>query len=134
MKRKMRKSRRLPKGCDSFLEADLKEGGLQGCEWKPERIDYIVRKKYSPDCSFGNIIIEVKGRFRTSGEASKYLWVRKHLLPDQELVFVFANPNLKMPNARRRKDETYRTHADWADHHGFCYYDLTHLPREWGRK
>jgi len=134
MKRRRRKSVKLPKGIDSKLELDLSKGGLQGCEWKPDPIDYIVRKKYNPDCSFGDIIIEIKGRFRTTAEASKYKWVRKHLLPHQELVFVFANPNLRMPAAKRRVDGTYQTHADWAYKNDFIFYSKDDLPRDWGMK
>ena len=134
MRRKKRKSKALPKGCDSHLEADLKKGGLRGCEWKPDRIPYTIEKNYNPDCVYGDIIIEVKGRFRTSDEAAKYVWLRKALPEEKELVFVFASPNCKMPNAKRRKDGTFNTHKAWAEKNGFRWYDKNHLPPEWGKK
>ena len=134
MRRKRRKTKPLPKGCDSHLEADLKKGGLSACTWKPDKIQYTINKMYNPDCRYGNTIIEVKGRFRTSEEAAKYLWVRDALEEGEELVFVFSSPNCKMPNAKRRKDGTYNTHAAWADRHGFIWYDKKHLPTEWGKK
>ena len=133
MKRRKRKSIKLPKGFDSKLELELSKGCLKGCSWKPDPIDYIVRKKYNPDCRYGDILIEIKGRFRTTAEASKYKWVRKHLMPNEELVFVFANPNLKMPNVRRRKDGTYQTHADWADKNDFVFYSREDVPTTWSK-
>ena len=133
MKRRRRKTVKLPKGIDSKLELDLKNGPLAACSWKPDPIDYIIRKKYNPDCQYGNVIIEIKGRFRTSEEARKYVWVRKHLQEGQELVFVFSNPKCKMPNAKKRKDGTYHTHAEWADKNNFVYYDAKCVPTSWGK-
>lgn len=134
MKRRTRKTSPLPKGCDSKLEADLKAGGLKGCSWKPEKIPYTIHREYHPDCQYGTTIIEVKGMFRDSAEAAKYLWIREELDDPWELVFVFANPNAKLPYARRRKDGSKMTIGEWATKHDFTWYDQRHLPREWGKK
>lgn len=134
MKRRKKKCKPLPKGVDSKLELDLKNNGMKGCQWKPDPIDYIVRKKYNPDCQFGDVLIEIKGRFRSTAEASKYVWVRKHLPPHMELVFVFASPDCRMPNARRRVDGSYQTHAEWADKNDFVWYHKDHVPTSWGKK
>lgn len=134
MRRKRRKSKPLPKGVDSHLEHELKQGGLSSCEWKPNKILYTIKKHYHPDCVYEDTIIEVKGRFRTSDEAAKYVWLRKSLPKDKELVFVFSSPNCKMPNARKRKDGTFLTHSEWADKNDFIWYDKNHLPTPWGKK
>lgn len=106
---------------------------LAACEWKPEPIKYVMEKLYHPDAKLGNIYIELKGRFRTTDEAKKYIWIREHLPEGHELVFIFSNPRGPMPRARRRKDGTTRTHADWADEHGFTWYAATEIPASYGR-
>ena len=125
---KLRK--KLPKGVDSGLEGALKNK-MAGCEWKPPTVPYVMKKKYNPDAKYEDTLIEIKGRFRTSDEAAKYIWVRENLPPWEDIVFVFANPKLKMPNARTRKDGTFRTHGEWAAKHGFTYYSPDNIPEEW---
>ena len=126
-----RKRKALPKGFDSYFELDLYKSCLSGCELKPECIEYTVQKVYNPDFKYENLLIEAKGRFRDSYEASKYLWIRDHLPEGIELVFVFANPCTPMPFAKKRKDGTRRTMAEWAEKHGFTYYSQNNTPKEW---
>lgn len=64
-----------------------------------------------------NIYYEAKGYFR-NGEARKYIMIQQQN-PDIELVFLFQNPFTKMPGAKRRKDGTFLTMAEWADREGF---------------
>lgn len=121
----------IPKGYDSWLEWDLHRDSLQGCELHTHEIDYVQYKTYIPDFIYNSVIfIEVKGRFRTSAEARKYIDVRESLGTEEELVFIFADPKKPMPGARRRKDGTRRTHAEWADTHGFKYYSRDNVPKE----
>ena len=46
------------------------------------------------------------------------LWIKKYLSEDTELVFLFAEPTAPMPQAKRRKDGTKRTHSEWAEANG----------------
>ena len=132
-RRKVRKKLSLPKGIDSKLELDLSRTGLKGCNWKPMGIGYTMSKTYHPDAEYDDILIEVKGYFRNSAEAGKYLHVKEQY-PNKELVFVFANPDKPIPWAKRRKDGSRMTHAEWADSKGFRYYSPHNLPKEWGIK
>ena len=111
---------------DSEWERKLLEGVLKDLIYHPPRIEYTVEHKYQPDWKHftvsKTIYIEAKGRFRTSEESAKYVWIRKQLKEYEELVFLFMNPNLPLPNAKKRKDGSKRTHADWANKNGFRWF------------
>ena len=76
-------------------------------------------------------MLEAKGRFWDNAEFSKYIWIDKALPDNYELVFLFAEPNAPMPQAKRRKDGTKRSHAEWADSKGFRWYSEFSFPEEW---
>lgn len=95
-----------------------------------ESVDYIepaTSHKYEVDFDFkvGNkkYLVEAKGRFKTTAEANKYLWIREHLVRGTELIFYFDSASTAMPNAKRRKDGTKYNHGEWAEKNGFEYYD-----------
>lgn len=117
----MAKRGKPPKGYDSWFEYELHTDYLSECEHHPEMISYTQTKLYEPDFIIGDFLIEAKGRFRDSEEARKYVDIRKSLV-FQELVFVFYDPKTPMPRARRRKDGTKFTMAEWADKNGFRYF------------
>ena len=77
------------------------------------------------------ILLEAKGRFWDHAEFSKYIWIRKSLPTNTELVFVFADPYASMPFAKKRKDGTKRTHAEWAGANGFRWFTENSLPKAW---
>ena len=77
------------------------------------------------------ILIEAKGRFWDHAEYNKYVWIRKTLAPNTELVFIFADPNLPMPFAQKRKDGSKRSHGEWASKNNFKWYTSDTLPEEW---
>lgn len=150
--RKRKTKKVVPKGYDSILEYDLHRNQLKGCTYHPEeRIQYEIPHSYEPDfvaqvCSkhgAGNlkrrccssckeILVEVKGRFRTSQEARKYRFVREALKENQEVIFLFQDSSKPMPFAGRRKDGTKQTHGEWAERNGFRYYCLKKgLPDAW---
>lgn len=109
---------------------------LKKCRYEPFEVPYTWEAKYTPDFvpkNDENILIEVKGRFRTSAEARKYIAVKK-CNPEKEVVFIFMNPKIPMPGARKRKDGTKMSHAEWAKKYGFRYYTLGTLPEEWTKK
>ena len=57
--------------------------------------------------------------------------MRKALKPNQELVFLFLSPYAPMPQAKRRKDGTKRTHAEWAERNKFTWYNENTLTDNW---
>ena len=113
-----------PKGYDSWFEYELHIGVLKACEYHTDAVEYTQTKMYEPDFRVGDFLIEAKGRFRDSEEARKYVDIRRSLV-FQELVFIFYDPNTPMPRARRRKDGTKFTMAEWADKNSFRYYTVT---------
>jgi len=112
-----------PKGYDSWFEYELHIGVLKPCKYHTGLVHYTQEKIYEPDFVVGDFLIEAKGRFRDSEEARKYVDIRNSLI-HEELVFVFYEPNTPMPRARRRKDGTKFTMAEWANKNGFRFYTV----------
>ena len=142
MKRGYRKPRKvrpvekdLPKGYDSKWEYKLHTNQLKSWSHHGDTVAYIVEHTYEPDfvttMNGKLILLEAKGRFWDFAEYSKYIWVRKALPEGTELVFLFANPSSPMPQAKRRKDGTKRSHGEWASANGFKWYSEDSLPDEW---
>ena len=96
---------------------------LKGWKYESYGLDYISRHRYIPDFTKGRTLIEVKGHFRTAGEAAKYIDIRRDN-PKFILVFLFMNPNTPMPNTRKRKDGTRYTVSQWADKNDFKWYTV----------
>lgn len=139
MKRVPRKARpkkiNVPKGYDSLWEYNLHETILQDWKHHWDNISYVVKHKYEPDfvkiLNNKTILLEAKGRFWDYAEYSKYIHIRTALPTDYELVFLFQKPFAPMPAAKKRKDGTKRTHAEWAEKNNFKWYDEESLPKEW---
>lgn len=144
-----KKKAKIPTGYDSKLEYDLHANELKDWDYHPrERISYAVPSTYEPDfvtevkwnedcrCIEGRcndciktVLVEVKGRFRTRQEATKYIYVRQSLEEEafetgkeQELVFLFQDSSKPMPFAARRKNGTKQTHGEWAKKNNFPYH------------
>lgn len=139
MKRVPRKKRPiekgLPKGYDSKWEYDLHQEELQHWEHHNGIIEYSIPHKYHPDfiriLENKVIYLEAKGRFWDYAEYSKYVHIREALPKNMELVFLFQKPYAPMPQAKKRKDGTKRTHAEWAETNNFKWYSEDTLPKEW---
>ena len=120
---------------DSVWEAVLHESILKHWQHHGERIDYIIEHTYEPDFikTFGNktILLEAKGRCWDFQEYSKYKWIKKALPKSTELVFLFSNPDAPMPQAKKRRDGTKRSHAEWAETNEFRWFIEQTLPKEW---
>ena len=116
----------VPKGYDSKWEAVLHNTILQGWNLHTNKIEYVVEHTYTPDFIkvIGNktILIEAKGRFWDHAEYNKYIWIKKSLPENTELVFIFASPYAAMPAAKKRKDGTKFSHAQWAEKNKFRWY------------
>ena len=139
VKRVPRKARpkktNVPKGYDSLWEHVLHETILQDWKHHWDNIDYVVKHKYEPDfvklIDNKTILLEAKGRFCDYAEYSKYIHIREALPKGYELVFLFQKPFAPMPQAKKRKDGTKRTHAEWAETNNFTWYNEESLPKEW---
>ena len=125
----------LVKGYDSNFEYELHTTLLKEWDIHTDTLNYVVEHIYHPDFikKIGNktIYLEAKGRFWDYAEFSKYIWIQKALPKDVELVFLFANPSAPMPQAKRRKDGTKRSHGEWAEANGFRWFSRFSLPKEW---
>ena len=123
------------KGYDSNWEYELHTGILKDWDIHTDTVDYIVEHTYHPDfikkIKGTTIFLEAKGRFWDHAEHNKYVWVKKALPKKIELVFLFADPAAPMPGATRRKDGTKRSHAEWAERHGFRWYSVYNIPKDW---
>jgi len=121
-----KKKKATPKGYDSGLEYDLHKAELSGWLHHGERIPYVSRHTYEPDfrkdVEGKTIYIEVKGRFRDNAESAKYIFVREALAESEELIFIFQDAKKAMPFAKKRKDGTKYSHAEWAEKNNFRYY------------
>jgi hypothetical protein len=115
---------------DSKFEKELDSGVLKKAQYHPRRIKYVIPEReawYEPDWTHEDWIIEGKGRFRP-GEPKKYFHIRDTVEKDGwKFVFVFQKPEVPMPGAKKRKNGTKLTHAEWADNHGFIWTTSEHI-------
>ena len=125
----------LVKGYDSNWEYELHSGILDGWSFHTDKVPYTVSHNYHPDflrvIDGKKILLEAKGRFWDYAEFSKYIWISKTLPEDTELVFLFANPSAPMPQAKRRKDGTKRSHGEWASANNFRWFSEDSIPDSW---
>jgi|TARA_R110000782_G_scaffold43480_4_gene97946 hypothetical protein len=125
----------LVKGYDSNWEYELHSGILDGWSFHTDKVPYTVSHNYHPDflrvIEGKKILLEAKGRFWDYAEFSKYIWISKTLPEDTELVFLFANPSAPMPQAKRRKDGTKRSHGEWASANNFRWFSEDSIPDNW---
>ena len=132
------KEKNVPKGYDSKWEHTLHTTILKKWKHHTNKISYVVEHEYEPDfvkiINGKVILLEAKGRFWDYAEYNKYIWIRKsfqEMVEDYELVFLFSKPYSPMPQAKRRKDGTKRSHAEWAETNNFTWYSEETLPEEW---
>lgn len=107
---------------DSLLEKRLHETHLQGANHHPEPIPYTWEHTYEPDFVLGNILVECKGYFQDRADCTKYIWVKRALPPEKELVFVFEDPNKPIHFQAKRTNGSRMRHFEWAEKHGFRWF------------
>ena len=127
--------KKVIKGYDSNWEYELHTGILKRWEHHVNPVDYVVEHTYHPDfvkvINKKIILLEAKGRFWDYAEYNKYVWVKKVLPENVELVFLFADPSAPMPQAKRRTDGTKRSHGEWASANGLTWYSVDSIPAKW---
>ena len=125
----------LPKGYDSKWEHELHQNELKSWTHHEGIIEYSIPHKYHPDfikiIGKKTIYLEAKGRFWDYAEYNKYKWIREYLPKGCELVFLFSDPYAPMPAAKKRKDGTKRSHAEWATKNGFRWFGRGTIPTSW---
>lgn len=106
-------------------------GILKGCVRNKQKYPYVIEKSYTPDFTHPrepNVLLEVKGVFRDSSEAAKYVhWQKQY--PEMRLIFIFEKPHTPLPWRKKpRKNGTRMTHAEWATLHKFEWYCPKTIP------
>jgi len=95
---------------------------LQGFEYEPITIPYVINRNYRPDFVHAatGTVVECKGFFR-DGDTKKYTSVRDSLPKGQRLVFVLMHPNKKIRRGAKM------TMAEWCDKEGITWYTIDTL-------
>tara|TARA_R110000824_G_scaffold145307_1_gene313565 strand:+ start:64 stop:498 length:435 start_codon:yes stop_codon:yes gene_type:complete len=88
----------------------------EGYTFEPERMPYIISRKYVPDFVKGDIVIECKGFFR-AGDTLKYKSIRD-CYPNKEFIFVLSNPEKKV-----RKGSKLNM-GQWCFKEGFAFFTV----------
>lgn len=113
--------------------SDLNERGVSHV-YEPDKLAYYVERHYVPDLKIGTtnqvggILVELKGYFRQDAQRKMKAVKAQH--PDLDIRFVFQNANATIQGAKKRKDGTKMTCAEWADRNGFVWAEGT-IPEEW---
>lgn len=116
------------------IASQLKAAGVP-FHYEACKLSYIVparKARYTPDFPLGDkqsprIIIEAKGRFRTTAERQKLILVREQN-PDLDLRIVFQKAELPLYKG------SPTTYAMWADSHGILWADNGIVPDAWIRE
>ena len=83
-----------------------------------------------PDLKIKEMYIEVKGYFRQDAQRKMRNVKEQH--PDLDIRFLFQKNNSTLQGAKRRKDGSKMTCAQWAERYGFEYAEGV-IPDEWLR-
>tara|TARA_R100000951_G_scaffold18583_1_gene15028 strand:- start:131 stop:502 length:372 start_codon:yes stop_codon:yes gene_type:complete len=99
-------------------------------EYEPCKLPYTVTRNYIPDLKIGDIYIEVKGYFRQDAQRKMRSMKEQH--PELDIRFLFQRGKSTVQGAKKRKDGTKMTCAEWAEKHNFIYAEEI-IPDEWFR-
>ena len=97
-------------------------------EYEPCKLPYVVERNYIPDLKINDMYIEVKGYFRQDAQRKMRSMKEQH--PDLDIRFLFQRNKSTIQGAKKRKDGTKMTCAEWAKRHGFIYAEEI-IPDEW---
>ena len=96
---------------------------ILGPQWEYEkgRVNYTMKRKYIPDFTWEDLVLEVKGFFRP-GDQAKYLAINDALKAEgRELVFVFSQPSKPVRKGAKL------THGLWCEKHDIKYTSVAQL-------
>ena len=118
----------MPKGTfEERVMADLDGRGVPYM-YENEKIAYKVERHYIPDLLIGDTYIELKGYFRQDAQRKMKAVKAQH--PELDIRFVFQKADSPIQGAKKRKDGSKMTCAEWADRNGFVWSEGT-IPKEW---
>lgn len=119
---------RMPKGTfEERVIDDLKQRSVPHM-YEPEKLAYYVERYYVPDLKVGTMYVELKGYFRQDAQRKMKAVKAQH--PELDIRFVFQNAQATIQGAKKRKDGSKMTCAEWAERNGFVYSEGT-IPEEW---
>lgn len=119
---------RMPKGTfEERVIDDLTQRSVPHM-YEPEKLAYYVERYYVPDLKVGTMYVELKGYFRQDAQRKMKAVKAQH--PELDIRFVFQNANATIQGAKKRKDGSKMTCAEWAERNGFVYSEGT-IPEEW---
>ena len=98
-------------------------------QYEPHNLPYTVERKYIPDLLVGDTYIELKGFFRQDAQRKMKAVKAQH--PDLDIRFLFQNAASPVHGAKKRKDGSKMTCAEWADRYGFIWAEGEEIPEEW---
>ena len=118
----------MPKGTfEERVIGDLKDRGVS-YQYEPDKVSYTVERFYIPDLLLGTMYVELKGYFRQDAQRKMKAVKAQH--PELDIRFVFQNASSTIQGAKKRKDGSKMTCAEWADRNGFVWAEAT-IPEEW---
>ena len=106
---------------------DLNNRGVS-YKYEPEKISYVVERHYIPDLLINQMWVELKGYFRQDAQRKMKAVKAQH--PELDIRFVFQKADSPIQGAKKRKDGSKMTCAEWAERNGFVWSEGT-IPEEW---
>jgi hypothetical protein len=90
-----------------------------GFEWVPPIATY--KPDFNLTLKDGSVLhVEYKGFLRN--EDKRKMIAMKLQRPDLRIVFIFENANKPVQGAKKRKDGSKMSHAEWAEKYGYEWY------------
>lgn len=97
--------------------------------YEPHPLPYRVERQYIPDLLINETYIELKGFFRQDAQRKMKAVKAQH--PNLDIRFLFQRGNSPIHAAKKRKDGSKMTCAEWADKYGFLWAEGEEIPEEW---
>jgi len=91
--------------------------------YEPDKFNYVIEAKYTPDFKVGDVYLETKGFFKPA-DRRKMLAVKK-CNPDLDVRLVFQAPYNKISKNSKT------TYATWAEKNGFQWCPYYDIPLDW---
>jgi hypothetical protein len=103
----------MPKG--TFEERVIDDLNVRDVPYmyEPEKLAYYVERHYVPDLKVGTMYVELKGYFRQDAQRKMKAVKAQH--PELDIRFVFQKADATIQGAKKRKDGSKMTCAEWAD-------------------
>ena len=97
--------------------------------YEPHPLPYRVERQYIPDLLINETYVELKGFFRQDAQRKMKAVKAQH--PNLDIRFLFQRGNSPIHAAKKRKDGSKMTCAEWADKYGFVWAEGEEIPEEW---